>query len=61
MAVQVTITTDNRVSGLTNMENNMKTMRVANIIEKDVILNMDETIAAEMEFYEQVLKKLALW
>ena len=35
----------------------MKTMRAANIIEKDVILNMDETIAAEMEFYEQVLKK----
>ncbi|PXF61979.1 MAG: hypothetical protein C4B59_01785 [Candidatus Methanogaster sp.] len=39
------------------MENNMKTMRAANIIEKDVILNVDETIAAEMEFYELVLKK----
>jgi len=39
------------------MEPNMKTMRAANIIEKDVILNMDETITAEMGFYEQVLKK----
>jgi len=31
-------------------------MRAANIIEKDVIPNMDETVSAEMEFYEQVLK-----
>jgi len=38
-------------------ENNMKTMGAANIIEKDVILNMGETVAVEMEFYEQILKK----
>ena len=35
----------------------MKTMSAANIVDKDVILNVNETIAAEMEFYEQVLEK----
>ena len=55
--VQVTITIDNRDNcGLTDMEN-MKKIKEINNIEKDTIFNICETIAAEIEFYEQILKK----
>ena len=40
------------------MMGNMKTIKDVNSgIKKDVILNMGETIAVEIEFYNQVLKK----
>jgi len=56
-AVQVTITIDNRDNcGLTDMEN-MKKIKEINNIEKDTIFNICETISAEIEFYEQILKK----
>ena len=36
---------------------NMKKIKEINNIERGTILSMGETIAAEMEFYEQVLEK----
>ena len=35
----------------------MKKIKEINSVDRDTILNMGETIAAEMEFYEQVLEK----
>jgi hypothetical protein len=35
---------------------NMKKIKEINSVDRDTILNMGETIAAEMEFYEQVLE-----
>lgn len=45
-----------QLCGLTKM-GNMKKIKEINSVDRDTILNMGETIAAEMEFYEQVLEK----
>jgi len=36
---------------------NMKQIKGINSIEKDTILNMGETVAVEIELYEQILEK----